>query len=367
MSADRRLTVAYATPGELSEHSPNAWDEVLGVTLFSTIDRPLNLDVPVARVGAPPLGAAPALCEVWRAGGPLRSGHTGLVHHRGNGRYLFGCISSWESTGLDPADLADSVDFADVADSVDFESDAYAPGALAAVTRTAYSEMFGCLEALGCPHLLRVWNFLPEINRETGGVERYRQFNEARQEAFRAAGRRTKGQVPAACALGTGRGGPLSLCFLASTEPGIAIENPRQVAAYEYPPQYGEHSPVFSRAMLADANGVPLLFVSGTASIVGHRTLHAGDVAAQARETAANLRILIDTANERLGRAAFAAGDLLLKVFLRRRADLDLVAAELRAALAPTAPARFIEADICRADLSVEIEAVGVGRTAAAD
>jgi enamine deaminase RidA (YjgF/YER057c/UK114 family) len=346
MSTGRRLTVAYLTPGESTNRASDAADEVLGVSLYAAIDPAMRLDAPTAHIGARPLGGAPALCEVWHADGPLRSGRRGFVHHRGNGRYLFGSISLRESMGFDPA------------------VEASGHGALATVTRTAYEGMFACLEDLGCPYLLRVWNYLPEINRETGGVERYRQFNGARQTAFRSARRETKGQVPAACALGIERGGPLSVYFLASTEPGLAIENPRQVAAYDYPPQYGDQSPVFARAMLADSGGVPLLFVSGTASIVGHQTLHAGDVAAQTRETAANLRALTEAANTRLGRAAFAAGDLKLKVYLRRPADLGRVAAEIAAALRPAAPVQYLKADICRADLLVEIEAVAIDERA---
>ena len=47
------------------------------------------------------------------------------------------------------------------------------------------------LEETRHPHLIRVWNYLPEINREADGEERYRHFNAARQGAFRNAGRST--------------------------------------------------------------------------------------------------------------------------------------------------------------------------------
>lgn len=39
------------------------------------------------------------------------------------------------------------------------------------------------------PHLLRIWNYLPDINHASHGNGRYRQFNSARQHALRASGR----------------------------------------------------------------------------------------------------------------------------------------------------------------------------------
>ena len=66
--------------------------------------------------------------------------------------------------------------------------------------------------------------------------------------AFRNSGRATAGAVPAACALGSPAGSPISIYFLAARQPPKMIENPRQTSAYHYPPKFGRHSPIFSRA-----------------------------------------------------------------------------------------------------------------------
>ena len=79
------------------------------------------------------------------------------------------------------------------------------------------------------------------------------------------------------------------------------IENPRQTSAYHYPPKFGKHSPIFSRACSGAARQRPSLFISGTASIVGHETIHPGDVRAQTRETMANINALLDEANRLFG------------------------------------------------------------------
>ncbi|HMX11830.1 MAG TPA: hypothetical protein PKE61_13070, partial [Burkholderiaceae bacterium] len=153
----------------------------------------------------------------------------------------------------------------------------------------------------------------------------------------------------------------LTVYFLAGRQPVTPIENPRQVSAYRYPSRYGPAAPSFSRAALADLGGGGLgLFISGTASIVGHETEHLGDVRAQTRETLTNLRTVCEVASQRTGRL-FRVEELELVVYLRHPADLAAVRDELAGALGADSPALrsaiVVQADICRADLLVEIEA----------
>jgi chorismate lyase/3-hydroxybenzoate synthase len=106
--------------------------------------------------------------------------------------------------------------------------------ALQAASAEAYRRIFRLLEMQQLPHLWRVWNYLAAINQETDGLERYRQFNIGRQDAFLECQRGATGNVPAACALGLA-GGPLSIAFMAGDQPAVPLENPRQVSAYNYP------------------------------------------------------------------------------------------------------------------------------------
>ncbi|MGT2490853.1 chorismate transformation enzyme, FkbO/Hyg5 family [Cupriavidus basilensis] len=180
-----------------------------------------------------------------------------------------------------------------------------------------------CWMQKGYPYLVRVWNYVADINAEESGMERYRQFNIGRQDAFTACRREIVGNVPAACALGA-VGQPvaqrtLSIGFLASPRAPVAVENPRQVSAYHYPAQYGPRSPTFARAGVwragtHDECAAPVLFVSGTASIVGHRTVHAGDVAAQTRESIANVAAVLEQA-ARDGHAEIGLSELAYRVY----------------------------------------------------
>ena len=110
----------------------------------------------------------------------------------------------------------------------------------------AYTRIFEFIDNHGYRNLLRVWHYLPQINDDENGLERYRGFNVGRHEAFVANGRSIgEESVPAASALGSDSGA-LTIYFMASKQPGRAVENPRQVSAYNYPHLFG---PKFGRKL----------------------------------------------------------------------------------------------------------------------
>ncbi len=102
-----------------------------------------------------------------------------------------------------------------------------------------------------------------------------------------------------------------------------------------------------------------MLFISGTASIVGHETYHVGNAAAQTRESLVNIEALLGEANRVAEAARFALGSLAYKVYVRHSSDLPIIQGQLAAALGSTAQIVYLKADICRQDLLVEIEATG--------
>lgn len=277
-----------------------------------------------------------AVADGWSGTGPMSEGRHGLVHWRHDAHWLYGSLA--------------------------FDAPV---GALASAVERAYLDLFEALRATGFVHPLRLWNYVPRINADEGGLERYRHFNLGRQQAFIAAGQAAFEGSPAACALGP-QDGPLVIRVLAGRRPALPIENPRQVSAYHYPNQYGPRSPTFSRAALVDAGGGRvMLLISGTASIVGHQTMHVGDLAGQVRETLANLEAVIGAAHRHTS-ARFSLRDLQFTVYVRRPEDAAPVRALLVDALGADAPAVrdavLLRADICRRDLLVEIEAQAEAR-----
>ena len=350
MSSGQSLHLEYLVPSELPSEG---WRDVLGVAAFAADGRagggPLQdgkFEFPLAHVHTPPLGDTPGVMEVWRTESCAQPGSRGRVRYARAGDLLFGSLAVYESDrqcGERPA----AYDTRQTRTPLEL------------ATALAYREMYATLAALESPHLVRVWNYIPDINLESHGLERYRQFNSARHEVSRACGRAVAGNVPAASALGAAAGSPLTIYFLASRRAPAFIENPRQVSAYRYPAQYGPRSPAFSRATVLGEGGEAMLFVSGTASIVGHRTLHAGDPAAQTRETLANIQALLDAAASRFDGRAPRLQTLAYKVYVRDPKDLPLIREQLESAVGPGAAPLYLKADICRRDLAVEIEAVG--------
>lgn len=318
----------------LSVLSPLAPDTpgVLGASLLGP-QPPAGVPAwPLQHLRAPLLdaGAAP-VHEAWLVATEPTAGTTEGIRWRRAGELLFGVIELAETPG--------------------------GPG-LRALSEQAYGRIFRLLDGQGLPHLWRVWNYMADIHAQAHGLERYRQFNLGRADAFLQGARSVVGRVPAACALGLA-GGPLSIAFLAGPTPSVPIENPRQVSAYHYPAQYGPRSPTFSRAALVYPPGQELLFISGTASIVGHQSVHLGDVLAQTRESMDNVASVLAQANRRSRSGGHALDGLSYRVYIRHASDAPRVQAVM-AERVGAAPVVCLQADICRAELLVEVEAQGL-------
>ncbi|MGE5154424.1 MAG: hypothetical protein ACM3ST_10435 [Bdellovibrio bacteriovorus] len=338
MTGQAPLGVAYLASGELERLLAPWRSGILGGICYGTVaGSPPGGDWPLASIPAPRLDVRPQgardLCEVWLGAGPVTQGHVEGIAYRCSDDLLFGVVRQDEDPSY-PASRAP----------------------LQGAAQRAYRRVFDLIDALGYPSLVRAWNYFADINRADQGLERYRHFNAGRQDAFLAAGRSLDAGVPAACALGVG-GQPLTIAFLAARGTVVAIENPRQVSAYCYPPEYGPRSPTFSRATLVKVAGQPVLFVSGTASIAGHETRHPGDPVAQTGESLANLQAVLEAANRIVEGPVLTLSQAYLKVYLRHPEHLDAVRGVLVQALGEPLKALFLQAEICRSDLLVEIEA----------
>ena len=151
----------------------------------------------------------------------------------------------------------------------------------------------------------------------------------------------------------------MQVIALCSRTPAIALENPRQTPAWQYPREFGPVSPGFSRGALLDADSdTPRLLASGTASIIGHVSQHVGDTAAQLVESLANLEALLAEGSARSGRIFSFAGCEALRVYLRDPVDLSLAQAAIVSSGLPGARVVYLQGDVCRRELAVELEGV---------
>ncbi|MFG2836355.1 FkbO/Hyg5 family chorismatase [Streptomyces zaomyceticus] len=321
---------------ENEQAGPPGGRHILGRVVFGEAST-----APAVRDGAPELGlhmASPGFdhfTETWTTDAPAQSGeHRGLVYAH-DGEYLF-------CAGRIP------------------ESGTYRQQ-----TREAYEAAFELMDRLDYRHVFRMWNFIGGINEDNAeGLEIYRDFCFGRAEAFEAKPDRVH-CMPAATGIGA-RSGGVSFFFLASrTGATQNIENRRQVPAFEYPPQYGPKSPSFARATrLVTAGGDETrgaVYVSGTASITGHETLHAGDIVAQCELSLENIAHLVSSGN--LANGGLEGGHDLkdlrwVKAYVRHEEHLPAVREACADVFPPQTHVVFLNVDICRDDLLVEIEGI---------
>jgi chorismate lyase/3-hydroxybenzoate synthase len=272
-----------------------------------------------------PVLVGTGMTELWHADGPVEPGRDGAIHFATGGHFLAGGV----------------------------QIDEQAAGSLEAAAAEAYGAICRFTARSGHRHLLRMYNYFSDINSGHGDAERYKRFCSGRAAGFHG---QAEPSWPAATAVGRqDRSGLLQVYWLASSEPGRAIENPRQVSAYRYPRQYGPSPPCFSRAVLVSGG----LLISGTASVLGHASHHPHDLPAQLDEILRNLGSLRQASG---GSALLQSGcGTVLKVYVREPAAAGFVSAYLRAQLPARVQILVLAADICRRELVVEIDAAHFG------
>ncbi|NLU76606.1 hypothetical protein HCC61_28955 [Streptomyces sp. HNM0575] len=232
-------------------------------------------------------------------------------------------------------------------------------------TRAAYVNALDLMETLGFTNCFRMWNFVNRINEDNAdGLEVYRDFCRGRAEAFERF-RFREAQLPAATGIGA-LGGGIAFYFLASRSAVLtSVENSKQIPPYHYPPRYGPRPPKFSRATCLSRVGADSaaeqIYVSGTASIRGHETLFPDDIERQCALALDNIAHVIGEENlsaygVREGRALTDLRNV--KVYVRNPEDIPVVRDMCARAFSPEADVAFLNVDICRSDLLVEIESV---------
>lgn len=316
------------------EQGENISERIMAIINFTTspthvaadITGPMQLNVPLTQLNTD------KLTEVWLSNAPVEQGTRAQFTYSINKDILFASITCEQNMGPQES------------------------------TEHVYREIFKFITSMGYPSLLRTWNYITDINGDYGDMERYKLFCLGRQNAYDELAEiktHDASNFPAATVIGipsnlTGQQG--IVYFIAGKQPGIPIENPRQTSAYKYPSQYGPVSPAFSRSMVANWGEQSISFISGTASIVGHESRHKNQCIKQLNEIISNLGSLMSSLSAHDQHKSLSDIDQL-KVYLRHAADYDSVKNRLGEIL-PGHPAIFLQGDICRSDLMIEIEGI---------
>lgn len=209
--------------------------------------------------------------------------------------------------------------------------------------------------------ICRMWNFIPKIHADDLGKERYRQFCVGRLRAFQKFGLLSK-DFPAASAVGSFEN-HLKVAVLTSAQDSLLlhISNVLQTNPWDYPEQYGPVGPSFARATIEKLPHSSTLYVSGTASIRGHKTLHPDDILMQTKVTLENIERLFQSANEKNNEHKFLPEQTSWRIYLRNPNHQAIVARIILETWG-AANMEFCHAEICRSDLLVEIEGIANGK-----
>jgi len=219
--------------------------------------------------------------------------------------------------------------------------------------------------------IVRQWNYIERIIDFTDNSQHYQIFNDVRSNFYGSS--TFPHGYPAATGIGMSFYG-IILEFLAFKPAGevqiIPIQSPVQTNAHQYSPQvlssnqYTHIScirstPKFERAKAVIGPDGGILFVSGTAAIKGELSASQYDAAMQTRLTLQNIDNLISHDNlERNGiQRCYKAKPLLMRVYVKNPEDIRAIKSIVDE-YAIHVPILYLQADICRPELLVEIEGV---------
>jgi enamine deaminase RidA (YjgF/YER057c/UK114 family) len=235
---------------------------------------------------------------------------------------------------------------------------AAATGGCATDAALMFCQARSALHGLGVPYtdVVRTWIYLRDI------LAWYDGFNVVRTAAYTELGMMgpaAVARVPASTGIegDPGQGFHCAMDAFALNGEGRAamviepLHNPLQNEAYAY-------GSAFSRGMAVGCAGAETTYISGTASIDGCGvSVHLDDLRAQVVRTLDNIRALIGTRGLTLADIAQAC------VFVKHGQDADVVREVIAAEGEGLGAGLVIAADVCRAELLFEIDALAVRLT----
>ena len=227
-------------------------------------------------------------------------------------------------------------------------------------------------EQIPVSSIVRQWNYIEKItNYDNVGHQHYQDFNDARSLFYTNVEWETG--YPAATGIGTQCGGIMvDMDVLLCKDETIlltGVDNPLQVAAHAYSQQVllgetllqAKTTPKFERAKAIWKDGHGFIYISGTAAIRGEQSLEGVGIEEQTLITLENIDYLVSNENlQRAGIPVTKKGELTnFRVYVKYWKDLDKVRRILEAKY-PKLPVIYTLTDVCRSELLIEIEGVGL-------
>ncbi len=229
----------------------------------------------------------------------------------------------------------------------------------------AFNEVSRILSETNFPvnSVVRQWNYLENILGFDGEAQRYQEFNDVRSKVYGTVFE--KDGYPAATGIGMNRGGVIIEFVAVKSSEVITkpVDNPEQIAAHVYSENVlvGEEcvlktTPKFERARYFQYHDKKMIFISGTASITGEKTVGVGNPVEQTRVSIKNIqRLYSDEVLKGLSKEKLKPRYGHARVYVKNRGDFDAIRRTFKLHYGEL-PVVYIIADVCRDDLLVEIE-----------
>jgi len=211
--------------------------------------------------------------------------------------------------------------------------------------------------------IVRQWNYLEDILGYDGDKQRYQEFNNVRSGVYGNAFVETG--YPAATGIGMNGGGVIIEFVAVKSREVITkpVDNPEQISAHSYSEKVlvGDEciiktTPKFERARYLQLKDKKLIFISGTASITGEKTVGIGDPVEQTEVTIQNIqRLYTNEILQNLSKDKLQPKYGHARVYVKKRKDFPAIRRTFKTHFG-NLPVVYIIADICRENLLVEIE-----------
>jgi hypothetical protein len=211
--------------------------------------------------------------------------------------------------------------------------------------------------------IVRQWNYLENILGFDGEKQRYQEFNNVRSEVYGDAF--VENGYPAATGIRMNRGGVIIEFVAVKSDEVITkqVDNPEQISAHHYSEKVlvGEEcilktTPKFERARYLGFQDKKLIFISGTASITGEKTVGIDNPVKQTEVTIQNIRRLYSNeVLKKLSNDKLSAKYGHARIYIKNRKDFAAIKKTFKTHFG-NLPVVYIIADICRDNLLVEIE-----------
>lgn len=247
-------------------------------------------------------------------------------------------------------------------------------------SESAFSIMQSILskEEFAMDQVVRQWNYIPrlveEVDVEGKTFQNYQIFNEIRQKYYSYY--KKKSGYPAATGIGSSNG-VVTISFIAVSDflcdASYELSNPNQIDAYNYGQEVligdpllelQKKTPLFERGKVMCESELSTFFISGTASILGQETVHIGDVAGQTEQTIQNITSLMSPdASKGVAQIDMNCSKELayLRVYIKDKSDFPIVRQICEKEYGATSCINYVEAEVCRTNLLVEIEGEFIG------